>query len=235
MKLLTTLKAAAITLALTATVTSAQNFELVSGGATVTASSTESYLYEVSNLTDGDDGSRWASVFQNNQEVIVDLGETTDIQKVVLKWEAAYASYYKLQFSHDQYSWTTGISYTNAGGDGGVDEITQDFGDYRFMKVILVERSTQYGFSLYEVEVYTESVAPHLTAQSLTLAKYDNTSGGSPLEICTEDIVGKVVVSRTGHYSLEDRVMVCLGASTPVTSMRYGWVVIGSGTEVPQQ
>ncbi|MGL1903020.1 MAG: discoidin domain-containing protein [Fibrobacterales bacterium] len=234
MTLLTTLKTAAITLALAATVTSAQNFELVSGGATVIASSTESYLYEASNLTDGDDASRWASVFQNNQELVVDLGETTDIQKVVLKWEAAHATYYKLQFSHDQYNWTTGISHTNANGDGGIDEIVQDFGDYRFMKVILVERATQYGFSLYEVEVYTESAAPNLTAQSLTLSKFDNTSGGSPLENCTEDIVGKVIVSRTGHYSLTDRVMVCLGASTPVTSMRYGWVIIGSGSEVPQ-
>ncbi|MGL1886712.1 MAG: discoidin domain-containing protein [Reichenbachiella sp.] len=229
MKLLNTLKVALLAVTIIAGTVSAQEFELVSGNATATASTTESYLYEASNVVDGNSSTRWASSFSNNQELIIDLGQAENIAKVVINWEAASATYYKLQFSNNFADWSNPPSYVDAGADGGLDEIVQDFGMYRYMKIVLVERATQYGFSIFDVEVYKEIAAPHMTAQSLSLIKYDNTNGGRPLETCTEEIVGKVIVSRTGHYSHSDRMMVCLGASTPVTAMNYTWVIVGQG------
>ena len=37
----------------------------------------------------------------------VDLGAKADLDHVYLKWEAAYAKSYQIQFSNDEENWTT--------------------------------------------------------------------------------------------------------------------------------
>ncbi|MGL1903685.1 MAG: discoidin domain-containing protein [Fibrobacterales bacterium] len=229
MTLLNILKRVALLTTVVSSLASAQYYELVSGNATATASSTESYLYEASNVLDGDQGTRWASEFFNNQELVIDFGGTVDIQKVVLKWEAAHASNYELQFSYNGYDWSTPSAYVDANANGGVDEIVSDFGYYSYMKIVLIDRATAYGFSLFEVEVYKEIGAPHISAESIRFESYDNTNGGRPLPECNEERVGQMMAARTGHYSHQDYVVVCLGASTPVTAMHYEWINIASG------
>ncbi len=232
MKFSSLIKSTVISLAFASTFASAQNYELVSQGATTTASTTESYLYEASNLTDGNDATRWASTFSNNQEVVVDLGEATDIDKIVLKWEAAYANYYKIQFSNDGITFYS-PSYTNAGATGGTDEIVQDFGSYRFVKLVLVERATQYGFSLFEIEVYSE-VEPgdHVSVNSLQLKSY-STYGSKPKPDCTHEKIGTMVVEHTGHYEYNYTAYICLAYGHPGLSENLlGWVPVASGMDL---
>ncbi|MFE6133789.1 discoidin domain-containing protein [Streptomyces sp. NPDC056437] len=61
---------------------------LVSQGRPATASSAEG-PFAAAAAVDGDPGTRWSSQFTDAQWIHVDLGATTAISRVVLRWEAA--------------------------------------------------------------------------------------------------------------------------------------------------
>lgn len=108
-------------------------------------------------VVDGNMNSRWESEWEDNQWICVDLGTTSEISKVILSWEAAYASKYTLQVSEDSISWTD-IS-SNENSDGDKDTITFDPVNARFVRINCITRATEYGFSIYEIEVYPAPVA----------------------------------------------------------------------------
>lgn len=54
---------------------------------------------------DGNIETRWASGFDDNQWIYVDLGEAREIGRVVLNWENARAREYKLQISDEEKTW----------------------------------------------------------------------------------------------------------------------------------
>lgn len=81
----------------------------------------------------------------------VDLGLPTEISRIVLKWETAYAKSYELQVSDDGQTWTSMFS-TNT-GDGGTDDIALS-GTGRYVRIYATVRGTEWGYSLYELEVY---------------------------------------------------------------------------------
>ncbi len=90
-------------------------------GRPAVASTTQSG-FPASNVTDGNAVSRWSSQFSHNEWLYVDLGSVYTINRVVLRWEAAYGKGYKLQVSNDASTWSDVYSTTT--GDGGVDDIT---------------------------------------------------------------------------------------------------------------
>jgi hyaluronoglucosaminidase len=100
---------------------------------------------------DGNTGTRWASGYDNASWLQVDLGAPTRLGKLVLRWEAAYGSAYKIQVSDDANTWRTATEVTN--GDGGTDTLWLDT-TARYVRMQGVQRATQYGYSLYELEVY---------------------------------------------------------------------------------
>jgi hyaluronoglucosaminidase len=100
---------------------------------------------------DGNPTTRWASAYDDASWLQVDLGAATRLGKVVLRWEAAYGSAYKIQVSDDATTWTTATEVT--AGDGGTDILWLDT-TARYVRLQGVHRATQYGYSLYEVEVY---------------------------------------------------------------------------------
>src|SRR4051812_947553 len=53
------------------------------------------------NAVDGDPHTRWSSSFRQPQWISVDLGEASDIKRIKLNWEAAYAKQYDLEVSDD--------------------------------------------------------------------------------------------------------------------------------------
>lgn len=113
--------------------------------------STETYYYG-QNAVDGRDDTRWSSEFSDPQWIYVDLGQTIDISRVVLKWETAYGADYQIQVSSDAKNWTTIRSVTD--GDGGVDDLTGLTGSGRFVRMFGTRRGTEWGYSLWEFEVY---------------------------------------------------------------------------------
>ena len=102
---------------------------------------------------DGDDQTRWSSLFSDPQFISVDLENIYQINEVVLLWEVASAKSYEIQTSIDNNSWVT--IYSTANANGGTEAINLN-GQGRFIRLNLLSRNTEYGYSLFEFEVYGE-------------------------------------------------------------------------------
>jgi hypothetical protein len=124
---------------------------LLSQGKPTTASSTENATFPAANATDGNTGTRWSSAFSDPQWLQVDLGTTANITQVTLNWEAAFASGFQIQTSPDAATWTTIFSTTT--GTGGIQNLTVT-GTGRFVRMNGTARSTAFGYSLWEFQVF---------------------------------------------------------------------------------
>jgi beta-glucanase (GH16 family) len=124
---------------------------LLSQGRPTTASSTENAGTPATAATDGNTGTRWSSAFSDPQWLRVDLGATHSISKVALNWEAAYAKAFQVQTSNDGTNWTT--IYSTTTGTGGNQTLNVS-GSGRYVRVNGTQRATQYGYSLWEFQVY---------------------------------------------------------------------------------
>ena len=74
-----------------------------------------------------------------------------DLNRVRLNWETAYGRAYQIQISPNNATWTTVYSTTT--GDGGVDDLTVT-GTGRYVRVNGTQRATQWGYSLWDFNVY---------------------------------------------------------------------------------
>jgi hypothetical protein len=135
---------------------------LISKNATVVASTQEAAL-KPSFVVDGVTASRWASQFSDAEWIYIDLGASSDISRVVLNWEGAYGKAYNIQVSADATNWTNIYSTTNS--DGGIDDITLT-GTGRYVRMQGVTRATQWGYSLWEFEVYGVRNGPVASSSS---------------------------------------------------------------------
>lgn len=87
--------------------------------------------------------------------IYVDLGETRTINEVRLYWEAAYGKSYRIQVADDpsdEANWRDVYSTTT--GKGGLETITFDEADARYVRMYGTVRATIYGYSIWEFEVY---------------------------------------------------------------------------------
>ena len=107
--------------------------------------------YPPSNVTDGDDSTRWATDWTDPQWVQVDLGQVRSFNHVQLVWESAYGKAYQIQTSNDGTNWTT--IYSTTTGDGGIDDLAIS-GSGRYVRMYGTARGTTYGYSLYEFGIY---------------------------------------------------------------------------------
>ena len=124
---------------------------LLSQGRPATASSTENVGTPASAAVDGNAGTRWSSAFSDPQWLQVDLGSTATISQVVLQWENAYATAFQIQTSTDATTWTA--IYTTTTGTGGTQTLPVT-GTGRYVRVYGTARATQYGYSLWEFQVF---------------------------------------------------------------------------------
>ena len=121
-----------------------------------TASTIEAPGLAANNSTDADKtGSRWASSFANPSEwIYVDLANRHDINRVVLRWEAAFAVNYEIQVSDDFNNWTGKTIRTVNGSDGAIDDLTVT-GTGRYVRILCNQKAlAPYGYSLFDIEVY---------------------------------------------------------------------------------
>ena len=117
-----------------------------------TASSVQSTSFPASAAVDGNLGTRWSSAFSDPQWLEVDLGSNQNICQVGLDWETAYATAFQIQVSTDNTNWTT--IYSTTTGTGG-DQTLNATGTGRYIRMYGTARATQYGYSLWEFQVYT--------------------------------------------------------------------------------
>ena len=123
----------------------------------VTASSEENTGCLAVNLTDGDMTTRWGSAHQDNEYAIVDLWQVCYIDHVILRWETAFASEYELALSDDNATWRT-VTLSSAGGVETINisnlHSQLSTSRARYIRLTGLQRATQYGTSLYELEAY---------------------------------------------------------------------------------
>ncbi|OAB46856.1 family 20 glycosylhydrolase [Paenibacillus antarcticus] len=120
-----------------------------------TASSLEVSQFSANLAFDEDESktSRWSSGTTDNEWIYVDLGKSYDIKKVILKWEASYATGYKIQVSDDAQTWRD--VYSTNSGVGGVEVISfKAVENAQYVRMLGIKRNGTYGYSLYEFEVY---------------------------------------------------------------------------------
>ena len=124
---------------------------LLSQGMPATASSTENTGTPASAAVDGNTGTRWSSAFADPQWFQVDLGATASITQIVLTWETAYGKAFRMQVSADASTWTD--IYSTTTGTGGVQTLNVT-GTGRYVRMYGTMRGTQWGYSLWELQVY---------------------------------------------------------------------------------
>ncbi|MGW0821307.1 discoidin domain-containing protein [Streptomyces sp. NPDC002845] len=125
-------------------------------GSSATASSSESNpftSYAPGRAVDGDSGTRWASDWKDDEWLRLDLGSTSLVKRVTLDWERAYGKSYRIELSTDGTNWGTVWSTTT--GDGGLDTARFSGTPARYLRIHGLARGTQWGYSLYEVGVYS--------------------------------------------------------------------------------
>ncbi|MGL1902303.1 MAG: discoidin domain-containing protein [Fibrobacterales bacterium] len=218
------------------TVATAANYQSVTGNALVTASTVESYEYSADKLIDGDQQTRWASEFADNQEVVIDLGSTQFIDKITLNWEAAFASKFKISLSNDGENW--GADYRGVyerAGLNGAQEFVQDFGAHRYIKLELIERATDYGFSLFEIEVF-QDLDLHYQAKTITLKNVysDYIAKGLPKPECTWSTLGTMVIEGAGRWYTNTNAYICLSYAAPDQAQTTGWVPFALGSALAE-
>jgi len=106
----------------------------------------------VNNANDGNSGSRWASKYNDDEWICVDLGRAEVIGGVGLNWEAAYGKVFKIEISDDNEHWSK--VYQNEAGRVGWQKINFPEVRGRFVRMHGIERGSWWGYSLYDFEVY---------------------------------------------------------------------------------
>ena len=146
-----------------------QNSENLALNKTATASS-ENGGDKAANAVDGNAGSRWQANNENASKddwIQVDLGDVYAVNTVKLNWETAYASKYKIQVSTDGENWTDVATQNGQKG-----EVTTTFAAVKaqYVRMQGLSMATNYGYSLYEFEVYgaKQPDAPTITPLSGT-------------------------------------------------------------------
>jgi F5/8 type C domain/PKD domain len=141
---------------------------------------------------DGDYGTRWSSAWSDLQWIYVDLGLSVNINRVKITWEIALAYNYKVQVSTDAITWvdmktiTANTSLVN--DHTGLNETG------RYVRVLCIARGTNYGYSIFELEVYgNETIAAVNARTSTTTSKSINAATQST---AMEEVVGLVFLDK---------------------------------------
>ncbi|QRN55656.1 discoidin domain-containing protein [Dyella caseinilytica] len=119
------------------------------------------------NAVDGNLSTRWGSAVANAPPtpavagvdpswLQIDLGSVQSFNTVVINWENAYATQYQILYTNADPSTnpTWNVAYTNNAGVGGTETLNFPTVSGRYIRLNGIQRATQYGYSVYEFQVY---------------------------------------------------------------------------------
>jgi hypothetical protein len=202
----------------------------LSQGRPVTTSSSEFDWSGGANAVDGDPGTRWSSTAADNQWIRVDLGSVQAIDRVVLDWEAAYASGFRIEVSNDASTWST--IYSTTTGTGGDQNLDVD-GSGRYLRLWATQRATQWGVSLWELQVLgTGGVVQPGDTTLLSYGKAGSASSSQndgtcwlcgPDKAFDLDPASRWAVSPDTGWVDEGWIAVDLGAAAQISSVVLQW------------
>ncbi len=124
-------------------------------GNTVAVSSSEntSHVFKASHVIDQDPTTRWSSTRTENASVTIDLKKSYSISKLILRWEASYASNYNVLYSENGTDWLNIVHIEN--GDGEEDVLNFETVKAHYIKIEGIKRAPdKWGYSLYDIELY---------------------------------------------------------------------------------
>ena len=125
--------------------------------AEATASSQEDASLSAEMASDGMPATRWSSAHSEPQWLAFELEDDSLVDRIVIRWEAAHATDYRVEVADDADGPWTAL-FRDQDGDGGNDDV-DDFMARRggYVRVEGLARATAYGFSIFEVEIYGDS------------------------------------------------------------------------------
>jgi hypothetical protein len=215
-----TIAAAVAVAALSGTAAAAD--PLISQGKPATASSTENAGTPAANAVDGNTGTRWSSAFSDPQWIQVDLGATANLTQVVLNWEAAFARSFQLQTAPAATGPFTTIFSTST-GTGGIQTIPVT-GSGRFVRMNGTVRSGQFGYSLWEFQVFGTFGAAACGTSNAALNHPASASSTENAGTPASAAVDGNTTTRWSSASADPQwIQVDLGATATVCQVRLQW------------
>jgi hypothetical protein len=194
---------------------------------TASASSTESSSYPASKAIDGNTTSRWSSAFSDPQWLKLDLGSEKPVSRVVLRWENAASSSYDLQVSSDGTSWSTVRSNAEATisgqGSSRIDTLSGFYATARYVRVYSRARTTSYGNSLWEVEIYGDTCRVSCASAKLSLAAATASSVESSSTPASKAVDGSTTTRWSSAFSDPQWLTVDLGKETNIERVVLDW------------
>ncbi|GAA4806330.1 discoidin domain-containing protein [Streptomyces ziwulingensis] len=202
---------------------------LLSQGKPATSSSTEGD-FSARSAVDGDPGTRWSSTFADPQWIQIDLGASAEISRVVLDWEAAYGTAFRIEVSSDAERWT--VVHQTAAGPGGTENLAIS-GTGRYVRMYGTQRATAYGYSLWEFQVYGTAGGPGGDAARLLSYGRPGTASSSqsdqncwectPARAFDRDPASRWSTSSTTGWTDPGWISVDLGAPAQIDKVVLQW------------
>ncbi len=147
-------------------------------GKDAVASTEESAGYLATYAVDGLATTRWSTEYRDGQWLDVDLGGVFTISQVILRWEAAFGEHYQIQV-WDGAAWQT--VYEEPAGNGEFDDISlAEPVAARFVRMNGITRGEEWGFSLWEFEVYGTATDSDPTLETLPDSFVALAAAGTP-------------------------------------------------------
>ena len=155
--------------------------------------------FSASEAVDGNTESRWGTPAEDGPHwIYVDLGAVYNISQIKIDWEAAKASAYEIQTSNDATNWTKQIDGTNPTGleQHRINDFTGLNFSARYVRIYCTARSSAYGYSIFELEVYSIDTPANLAPKVNLISPANNatytTPGTIPLEATASDSDGSI-------------------------------------------
>jgi len=204
----------------------------------VTVSSSQDNAHGGEQAVDGDTFTYWQSKQvkgkgggPSSEWISVDLGGSTSITGVVLKWGSNYATSYAIQTSNDGNAWTTVFNTTSE--NGGDDVITLSVGSARYVRM----ESTAWSDSklrnwLIEFEVYGGSVGPMPTETPTPSPSPTSTPPPGNLIVHVGDLDGSSIPNNGGRWDATVTITIHDGNESLIDGVTVtgSWSAGGSGS-----
>ncbi|VUD65008.1 hypothetical protein TDB9533_03456 [Thalassocella blandensis] len=130
--------------------------ELANNAVIVTNSQLQSPAYAL----DGNHGTRWESRHGVDEVwLALDLGKKYALQRIEIDWEVASARDFSVQASNDNQSWIALANKTDGSAGARTDTIDLT-GQFQFIRILATARSTQWGYSIWELRVFGDDILP---------------------------------------------------------------------------
>ncbi|MFI5896932.1 discoidin domain-containing protein [Actinoplanes sp. NPDC051513] len=169
---------------------------------------------------DGNPGSRWASRYQDNEWIQVDLGADKEFDQVTIAWETAYALDFRIQIASapdGPFTDVKAVSNETPIGDTGLQVETFAPQTSRYVRIVGDRRATEWGISLWTLSVFHGADAADLAVHKPATASGDD---GNP---ASNAVDGNPRTRWSSRYQDGEWLRVDLGDGTTFDRVAIAW------------